>query len=83
VGRTRDTGQFSCFGPRSCFIAFALDIPNGFWPLNRAVGRACIRTYYYYYLLPATWELRGLLLAAIVYRLYIELLGGGGRSGSR
>jgi hypothetical protein len=27
------------FGPRSCFIAFALDIPNGyFWPLDRAVG---------------------------------------------
>jgi hypothetical protein len=23
------TGQFSCFGPRSCFIAFVLDIPNG------------------------------------------------------
>jgi hypothetical protein len=37
------TGQFSCFGPRSsCFIAFVLDIPNGFWPLNRAVGRAPI-----------------------------------------
>jgi hypothetical protein len=28
------------FGPRSCFMAFALDTPNGFWfwPLNRAVG---------------------------------------------
>jgi hypothetical protein len=37
------TGQFSCFGPRSCFIAFVLDIPNGVWPLNRAVGRAHIR----------------------------------------
>jgi hypothetical protein len=40
---SRDTGQFSCFGPCSCFIAFVLDIPNGFWPLNRAVGRAYIR----------------------------------------
>jgi hypothetical protein len=37
------TGQFSCFGPRSCFIAPVLDIPNGVWPLNGAVGRAYIR----------------------------------------
>jgi hypothetical protein len=36
-------GQFSCFGPRSCFIAFVLDIPNGVCPLDRAVGRAYIR----------------------------------------
>jgi hypothetical protein len=41
--RVVHTGQFSCFGPRSCFIAFVLDIPNGFWPLGRAVGRAYIR----------------------------------------
>jgi hypothetical protein len=27
----------------SCFIAFVLGIPNGFWPLDRAVGRAYIR----------------------------------------
>jgi hypothetical protein len=33
-------GPISFFGPRSCFIAFVLDIPNGFWPLDRAVGRA-------------------------------------------
>jgi hypothetical protein len=37
------TGQFSYFGPRSCFIAFALDIPNGVWLLDRAVGRAYVR----------------------------------------
>jgi hypothetical protein len=30
------------FRTRSCFIAFVLDIPNGVWPLNRAVGRAYI-----------------------------------------
>jgi hypothetical protein len=41
--RGSHTGQFSCFGPRSCFIAFVLDIPNGVWPLNKAVGRAYIR----------------------------------------
>jgi hypothetical protein len=41
--RGSHTGQFSCFGPRSCFIAFVLDTPNGIWPLNRAVGRAFIR----------------------------------------
>jgi hypothetical protein len=40
AARGSHTGQFSCFGPRSCFIAFVLDIPNGFWPLDRAVGRA-------------------------------------------
>jgi hypothetical protein len=39
------TGQFSCFGPRSCFIAPVLGIPNGFWPLNRAVGDAVGRAY--------------------------------------
>jgi hypothetical protein len=27
----------------ACFIAFILDIPNGVWPLSRAVGRAYIR----------------------------------------
>jgi hypothetical protein len=43
AARGSHAGQFSCFGPRSCFIAFILDIPNGVWPLNRAVGRACIR----------------------------------------
>jgi hypothetical protein len=43
AGRGSHTGQFSCFGPRSCFIAFVLDIPNGFRPLDRAVGRAYIR----------------------------------------
>jgi hypothetical protein len=43
TARGSHTGQFSCFGPRSCFIAFVLDIPNGVWPLNRAVGRAYIR----------------------------------------
>jgi hypothetical protein len=41
--RGSHTGQFSCFGPRSCFIAHVLDIPNGVWPLNRAVWRAYIR----------------------------------------
>jgi hypothetical protein len=45
AARGSHTGQFSCFGPRSCFMAFVLnmDIPNGVWPLNRAVGRAYIR----------------------------------------
>jgi hypothetical protein len=43
AARGSHTGQFSCFGPRSCFIAFVLGIPNGFRPLNRAVGRAYIR----------------------------------------
>ena len=43
AARGSHTGQFSCFGPRSCFIAFVLDIPNGVWPLDRAVGRAYIR----------------------------------------
>ena len=43
AARGSHTGQFSCFGPRSCFIAFELDIPNGVWPLNRAVGRIYIR----------------------------------------
>jgi hypothetical protein len=43
AARGSHTGQFSCFGPRSCFIAFVLDIPNGFCPLNRAVGIAHIR----------------------------------------
>ena len=43
AGRTRATGQFSCFGPRSCFIEPVSDITNGIWPLNRAVGRAYIR----------------------------------------
>jgi hypothetical protein len=43
AARGSHTGQFSCFGPRSCFIAFVSDIPNGVWPLNRAVGRAYIR----------------------------------------
>jgi hypothetical protein len=43
AARGSHTGQFSCFGPRSCFIAFVLDIPKGFWPLNRATGRAYIR----------------------------------------
>jgi hypothetical protein len=40
---SHSTGQFSCFGPRSCFIAFVLDKSDGVWPLNRAVGRAYIR----------------------------------------
>jgi hypothetical protein len=45
AARGSHTGQFSCFGPRSWrrFIAFVLDIPNGFWPLDRAVERAYIR----------------------------------------
>jgi hypothetical protein len=43
AARGSHTGQFSCFGPRTCFIAFVLDIPNGVSPLNRAVGRAYIR----------------------------------------
>jgi hypothetical protein len=43
AARGSHTGQFSCFGPRSCFIAPVLDSPNGFWPLNKAVGRAYIR----------------------------------------
>jgi hypothetical protein len=43
AARGSHTGQFSCFGPRSCFIASVSDIPNGVWPLNRAVGRAYIR----------------------------------------
>jgi hypothetical protein len=43
AARGSHTGQFSCFGSRSCFIAFVLGIPNGFWPLNMAVGRAYIR----------------------------------------
>jgi hypothetical protein len=42
AARGPHTGQFSRFGPRSCFIAFVLDIPNRFWPLNRTVGRAYI-----------------------------------------
>jgi hypothetical protein len=36
-------GPVFVFWTRSCFIAFALGIPNGVWPLNRAVGRAYIR----------------------------------------
>jgi hypothetical protein len=43
AARGSHTGQFLCFGPRSYFIAPALGISNGFWPLNRAVGRAYIR----------------------------------------
>ena len=43
AARGSHAGQFSCFGPRSCFIAFVLDIPNGVWPLNGAVGRAYLR----------------------------------------
>jgi hypothetical protein len=43
AARGSHTGQFSCFGPRSCFLAPVLDIPNGVWPLDRAVGRAYIR----------------------------------------
>jgi hypothetical protein len=45
AARGSHAGQFPCFGPRSCFICIApvLDIPNGVWPLNRAVGRAYIR----------------------------------------
>jgi hypothetical protein len=43
AARGSHAGQFACFGPRSCFIAFVLDIPSGFWPSNRAVGRAYIR----------------------------------------
>jgi hypothetical protein len=43
AARGSHTGQFLRFGPRSCFIAFVLDIPNGVWPFNRAVGRAYIR----------------------------------------
>jgi hypothetical protein len=43
AARVSYTGQFSCFGPRSCFIAPVLDIPNGVWSLNGAVGRAYIR----------------------------------------
>jgi hypothetical protein len=43
AARGSHAGQFSCFRPHSCFIEFVLDIPNGVWPLNRAVGRACIR----------------------------------------
>ena len=43
AARGSHTGQFSCFGPRSCFIAFVLDIPNGLQTLDRAVGRAYIR----------------------------------------
>jgi hypothetical protein len=43
AARGSHAGQFSCFGPRSCFIAFVLDIPNGVCPLDRAVGRAYIR----------------------------------------
>jgi hypothetical protein len=43
AARGSHTGQFSYFGPPSCFIASALDIPNEFWPLDRAVGMAYIR----------------------------------------
>jgi hypothetical protein len=43
AARGSHNGQFPCFGPHSCFTAFVLDIPNGFWPLDRAVGRAYIR----------------------------------------
>jgi hypothetical protein len=43
AARGSHTGQFSCFGPRSFFIAFVLDIPNGLQTLDRAVGRAYIR----------------------------------------
>ena len=43
AARGSHAGQFSCFGPRSCFIASVLDIPNGVCPLDRAVGRAYIR----------------------------------------
>ena len=42
AARGSHAGQFSCFGPRSCFIAFVLDIPNGLQTLDRAVGRAYI-----------------------------------------
>ena len=38
AARGSHAGQFSCFGPRSCFIAFVLDIPNGVCPLDRAVA---------------------------------------------
>jgi hypothetical protein len=43
AARGSHTGQFSCFGPRSCFTPFVLDIPNGVWPLNRAVWGGYIR----------------------------------------
>jgi hypothetical protein len=43
AARGSHAGQFSCFGPRSCFIASVLDIPNGLQALDRAVGRAYIR----------------------------------------
>jgi hypothetical protein len=46
AARGSHTGQFSCFGPRSCFYrpASILNTPSGFWPLDRAVGgRAYVR----------------------------------------
>jgi hypothetical protein len=38
AGRTRNNFRVSDLAVVCCFIAFVLDIPNGCWPLNRAVG---------------------------------------------
>jgi hypothetical protein len=36
-------GPIFVFRTSHCFMAFVLDIPNGFWPLGMAVGRAYVR----------------------------------------